>query len=91
MFEISMDDLKDWLTDIIRENNLKALVFFWDEFSSFFKNNKSSLDIFQKLAELSESEPFYLVIVTHMSGSLVGPVEQGAFKIVYDRFVHNTI
>lgn len=91
MFEISMDDLKDWLTDIIEENHLKAIVFFWDEFSSFFKNNKSSLDIFQKLAELSESKPFYMVIVTHMSGSLVGPAEQGAFKIVYDRFVHNTI
>lgn len=90
-FEISMDDLKSWLTDIIEENGLKAIVFFWDEFSSFFKNNKSSLDIFQKLAELSESKPFYMVIVTHMSGSLVGPAEQGAFKIVYDRFIHNTI
>ena len=91
MFEISMDDLKEWLTDIIDENHLKAIVFFWDEFSSFFKNNKSSLDIFQKLAELSESKPFYMVIVTHMSGSLVGPAEQGAFKIVYDRFTHNAI
>lgn len=91
MFEISMDDLKEWLTDIIDENHLKAIVFFWDEFSSFFKNNKSSLDIFQKLAELSESKPFYMVIVTHMSGSLVGPAEQGAFKIVYDRFIHNSI
>lgn len=91
MFEISMTDLKEWLTDIIEENHLKAIVFFWDEFSSFFKNNKSSLDIFQMLAELSESKPFYMVIVTHMSGSLVEPAEQGAFKIVYDRFVHNTI
>lgn len=91
MFEIDMDDLKQWLTDIVDENNLEAIVFFWDEFSSFFKKNKTSLDIFQKLAELSESKPFYMVIVTHMSGSLVGPTEQGPFKIVYDRFVHNTI
>lgn len=91
MFEISMDDLKQWLTDVIDKNDLKAIVLFWDEFSSFFKNNKTSLDIFQKLAELSESKPFYMVIVTHMSGSLVGPAEQGAFKIVYDRFIHNTI
>jgi len=91
MFEINMDDLKQWLTDIIKQNNLKAIVFFWDEFSSFFKKNKTSLDVFQKLAELSESEPFYMIIVTHMSGSLVGPTEQSAFKIVYDRFIHNTI
>lgn len=91
MFEISMDDLRDWLTDIIDKNDLKAIVFFWDEFSSFFKNNRSSLDVFQKLAELSESKPFYLVIVTHMSRSLVSPAEQGAFRIVYDRFTHSSI
>lgn len=95
MFKIDMDDLKDWLTDIIGENKLKAIVFFWDEFSSFFKNNKNSLDIFQKLAELSESEPFYLIIATHISGSIVTPGEindkKGSFNSLYDRFHHITI
>lgn len=42
MFEISMDDLKAWLTDIIEENHLKAIVLFWDEFSSFFKNKMAT-------------------------------------------------
>ena len=94
-FDIDMDDLKEWLTDVIDENGLKAIVFIWDEFSSFFKNNKSSLDIFQKLAELSENKPFYMVIVTHMSGSLGTPSEigdkKGSFNSVYDRFTHITI
>lgn len=27
MFKIDMDDLKEWLTDIIDENKLKAIVF----------------------------------------------------------------
>lgn len=94
-FEISMDDLKVWLTDIIDTNKLKAIVFFWDEFSSFFKWNKNSLDSFQKLAELSNDKPFYLVIATHMSGSLVTPGEindkKGSFSAVYDRFLHVTI
>ena len=95
MFEISMDDLKQWLTDIIDENNLKAIVLLWDEFSSFFKNNKTSLDVFQKLAELSESKPFYMIVATHMSGSLATPGEisdkKSSFSSVYDRFMHVTI
>lgn len=95
MFEINMDDLKQWLTDIIDENNLKAIVLLWDEFSSFFKKNKTSLDVFQKLAELSESKPFYMIVATHMSGSLASPGEiidkKSSFSSVYDRFMHVTI
>ena len=89
-FDISMDDLTAWLKDVINENHLKAIVFIWDEFSSYFKNNKTTLDEFQKLAELSNEKPFYLMIVTHMSQSLVGEGDQ-AFKIVRDRFVRREI
>ena len=63
-FNIEMQDLKDWLTDIIESNQLKAIVFLWDEFSSFFKNNPTALDVFQSLAELANDKPFYMVIVT---------------------------
>lgn len=93
-FNIEMQDLKDWLTDIIDSNNLKAIVFLWDEFSSFFKNNPTSLDVFQSLAELANDKPFYMVIVTHMAGSFFSDSDKrtkDAFNIVYDRFVHKTI
>lgn len=89
-FDINMDDLTTWLKDIIEENHLKAIVFIWDEFSSYFKNNKTTLDEFQKLAELSNEKPFYLMIVTHMSQSLMSEGDQ-AFKIVRDRFVRREI
>jgi len=72
----NMDHLISWLTDIIDQNNLKAIVFVWDEFSSYFKNNKTTLDEFQKLVELSSYKPFYLMIVTHMSGSIFGESDQ---------------
>ena len=85
-FQISMDDLVVWLSDVIEENGLKAIVFIWDEFSSYFKANRNILDEFQKLAELSNDKPFDLVIVTHMSGSIFGENDQ-AGKIVRDRFV----
>ena len=93
-FNIEMQDLKDWLTDIIESNQLKAIVFLWDEFSSFFKNNSTALDVFQSLAELANDKPFYMIIVTHMAGSFVSDSDKrtkDAFNIVYDRFVHKTI
>ena len=89
-FNINMKELMDWITEVIEENNLKALVFFWDEFSKFFNNNRNNLDEFQRLAELSNIAPFYFVIATHESRGLAGEGDQ-AFKIVHDRFIHKNV
>ena len=89
-FNIDMGELIDWISEVIAENNLKAIVFFWDEFSRFFGNNRNNLDEFQRLAELSNIAPFYLVIATHESGGLVGVGAQ-AFKTLGDRFTHKEI
>jgi len=86
----NMDDLIAWLTDIIDQNGLKAIVLVWDEFSAYFKKNRTSLDGFQKLSELSNLKPFYLMIVTHMSGSIFSEIDQTG-KIVRDRFVRKEI
>ena len=89
-FNINMSDLIEWITEVIAENNLKAIIFFWDEFSKFFGNNRNNLDEFQRLAELSNIAPFYFVIATHESKSLVGVGDQ-AFRTLYDRFNHKEI
>ena len=81
----SMDDLTNWIRETIEAANLKSLIFIWDEFSSFFKNNRSRLDMFQKLAELSDETPFNMVIVTHFAGSMLPENDQAA-KIIIDRF-----
>lgn len=86
----SMDVLIAWLTDVIDKNGIKAIVLVWDEFSSYFKKNRTSLDEFQKLAELSNHKPFYLMIVTHMSGSIFSEIDQTG-RIVRDRFVRREI
>jgi hypothetical protein len=86
----NMDELIKWLTDVIDHNNLKAIILIWDEFSSYFKKNRTSLDEFQKLAELSNLKPFYMIIVTHMSGSIFSETDQTG-KIVRDRFCHKDI
>ena len=67
----SIDDLMTWLSEVIDANKLKAIVFFWDEFTCFFNENKNSLDGFQTLGEFASQKPFYFVFVTHMSGNEV--------------------
>ena len=86
-FEISVDDLKRWLTEVIDANGLKAIVFFWDEFTDFFKSNRNNLGDFQKLVELVNSKPFYFVIATHVSEI---PGDE-SFKKLRDRFIRRNI
>jgi len=82
---IDADRLIAWLTDIIDRNNIK-IVFIWDEFSDYFKNNRESLSEFQKLAELVNLKPFYFIVVTHESGQLFTTADTTWTK-VRDRFI----
>lgn len=82
---IDSDRLIAWLTDIIDQNNIK-IVFIWDEFSDYFKNNRESLSEFQKIAELVNHKPFYLIVVTHESGQLFNAADATWTK-VRDRFI----
>lgn len=65
------EKLAAWIRDIISNNDIGAIVFIWDEFSEFFKNCQNSLTGFQTLVEVSETSPFYFVIVTHKSDALI--------------------
>ncbi len=82
---IDADRLIAWLSDIIDRNNVK-IVFIWDEFSDYFKNNRESLSEFQKLAELVNLKPFYFIVVTHESGQLFTTADTTWTK-VRDRFI----
>lgn len=81
---LDADKLKNWLKDVIDQNHIK-IVFFWDEFSKFFENNKYSLDEFQKVVALCQESPFYLVIVTHQAGSIIDDHDE-SWKVVQQRF-----
>lgn len=86
MISLSTSNLKEWIVNVIQENNLKAIVFIWDEFSDFFDNNKKNLTGFQEIVEISENYPFYMIIVTHKSEAFFGEVDKDKNKI-FDRFV----
>ena len=81
--------LADWIKEIIKANDLKAIVFIWDEFTEFFNNNARNLTGFQEIAEISETDPFYLIIVTHKSAGLFNDADKDKSKIL-DRFIEPT-
>jgi hypothetical protein len=87
---MDMNQLVAWLEDVISRNNLEALVLVWDEFSEYFKNNAHSLTEFQKLVSVCQNKPFYMVIVTHESGSLFSD-QNPDWRKLRDRFSRTEI
>jgi hypothetical protein len=84
---IDSDRLIAWLTDIIDENKIR-IVFIWDEFSDYFKNNRESLSEFQKVAALVQTKPFYFIVVTHEPQQLyIADNDRGNQSKVSDRFI----
>ncbi|WP_293729017.1 hypothetical protein [uncultured Phascolarctobacterium sp.] len=86
MLSLSTAGLCSWLREIIKANELKAIVFIWDEFTEYFKNNARNLTGFQELCELSETEPFYFILVTHLTQGLFYERDKDFIKL-NDRFV----
>lgn len=78
------DKLKKWLKDVIEKNDIK-IVLVWDEFSGFFKQNRNSLDEFQKIVALCQEAPFYFIVVTHQTESIINS-EDSTWKVVQQRF-----
>ncbi len=78
MYDLYMDDLKEWLTDVIDTNGLTALVLLWDEFSSYFKQNLATLDQLQSLVELCAIKPFEMIT----EEELVQGLRQGMYQMI---------
>ena len=74
-----------WIESIINENNLSGILFVWDEFTEYFLNNPNSLTGFQTLTEISQSTPFYFLIVTHESEALIQ--DKDMRRKILNRFV----
>lgn len=84
---IDSDRLIAWLTDIIDQNNTR-IVFIWDEFSDYFKNNRESLSEFQKVASLVQNKPFYFIVVTHDTQKIyVAENDRSNQSKISDRFI----
>lgn len=73
-----------WIKDIIEKNDIKAIIFAWDEFSEFMTSHPMGLTGFQTLLEISLSSPFYFIIVTHEAEKVFA--DSSAAKKFLDRF-----
>lgn len=85
-FTLDDKDLCKWIREIIKQNNLSAIIFIWDEFTEYFQNNMTALTGFQTLLELSETEHFCFIPVTHKSEALFNAADAMKSKIL-GRFV----
>lgn len=86
-FSLTADSLCSWVKDIVEHNHIKV-VLIWDEFSGFFRQNRNSLDEFQKIVALCQEMPFYFVIVTHPITSIAGTSisKDDPMSVVMQRF-----
>ena len=78
---LSVTDLCNWIREVIKANNLKAIMFMWDEFTEYFYNNARNLTGFQELCEISETDPFYFILVTHVTQGLFHERDQDFIKL----------
>lgn len=83
---MDVDGLVEWIKEVIKENNLKSIVFIWDEFTEFFRNNMRALTGFQKIVDMSGNDPFYMIIVTH-NVTHIFPESDKDWKKIMGRFV----
>jgi len=79
-----VNDMAEWIKSVIEKNRLSAILFVWDEFSEYFQNHPIGLTGFQTLIELSQSHPFYFMIVAHESEKLFA--DRDTARKVLDRF-----
>lgn len=52
-WSMSSEDIVDWLEDVRKGNNLSSIVFIWDEFTEYFKNNQNNITGLQEIAQAS--------------------------------------
>lgn len=88
-FKTRTTELCEWIREVIDKDDLKAILFIWDEFSEYFDSNMRFLTGFQEIVDVSGSANFYLMIVTHKSGALFNEGDRDKAKTL-DRFVSPT-
>lgn len=87
---MNTEELCNWIREVIEKNDLKELVFIWDEFSEYFENNMRRLTGFQQIAELAATAPFCLMIVSHKAEAYFSDNDPDKRKIL-DRFINVSI
>ena len=86
-FSLDPKGLCNWIHHVIEENNLSGLIFIWDEFTEYLINNRNRLTGFQEIIELSQTDKFCFIPVTHKSEGLL---EESIRNKTMGRFIKPT-
>ncbi len=82
----NVEHLKAWIDDVIKENNLRAIWFVWDEFTDYFRQNREVTTL-QEMAHASAKMPFYLFLITHRNIDQFA-MDEDARRVLRDRFTN---
>lgn len=84
-WSMSVNDVIDWLKDVRERNNLYAIVFIWDEFTEYFRNNLNNITGLQEIAQASAELSFYFFLITHSDANQL-ITDSSQRKIIEARF-----
>ena len=84
-WSLSPDEVVNWLEDVRKGNGLYAIMFIWDEFTEYFKNNQNNITGLQEIAMADSRSNFYFFLITHSAiGQLIQ--DKQARQIIEARF-----
>jgi len=84
--DISVPTFRKWILEILSANNLKRIVYIFDEFSEFIDSNKEHLKTFEDVTENPGINKFFLVPVTHLNINAYWAENSNSAKKANDRF-----
>ena len=83
---IDVPTFRNWISSVCEVNNLKRIIYIFDEFSEFVDSNSGMLKTFEEVSETPSMSHFYFVPVTHKElDAFYGENSPGAKK-ARDRF-----
>lgn len=82
---LSPEEVINWLEDVRKGNDIYSIMFIWDEFTEYFKNNQNNITGLQEIAMADSRINFYFFLITHSAvGQLIQ--DQQSRKIIEARF-----
>lgn len=83
---VDVPTFRKWILEICKANDLRRIIYIFDEFSDFIDYNSTTLKTFEEVTEAPAVNHFYLVPVTHKElNAFYGENSPGAKK-ARDRF-----
>ena len=83
--DANVETFREWYKKILKINNIRRIIYIFDEFSDFLDANKTQLKTFEDVAECVSSE-FYLIPVTHLNLNAYRSDKSQSAKRSKDRF-----